>query len=90
MLLVGAALSLALHGAAHASLIPVNLSPTTTLGAETSNNTSAASNFPGWSDGDEVAANVSKVNIHTHDSMRKIIIFNHAKKIKVPSPSRRK
>lgn len=55
-----------IHPATHAaSLIPVSLIPVTTLAAETSNNTSAANNFPGWSDGDEAAGNVSKVNIHT-------------------------
>jgi hypothetical protein len=36
----------------------------TTLAAETSNNTSAASTFPGWSDGDIKPTNVSKVDVH--------------------------
>ncbi len=36
----------------------------TTLAAETDNNTSAASSFPGWTDGDIAPTNVSKVDVH--------------------------
>jgi len=38
------------------------VTPNTTLSAETGNNTSTANSFPGWSDGNEAAANVSKVD----------------------------
>jgi hypothetical protein len=48
-----------------ATLIPVDLSPTTTLTAETSNNTSAYIGFPSWPDGNHAPGNVSKVDIHT-------------------------
>jgi hypothetical protein len=37
---------------------------TTSLAAETSNNTSASSSFPGWTDGNMKSGNVSKVDIH--------------------------
>lgn len=37
---------------------------TTTLAAETGNNTSASSDFAGWSNGDIAPANVSKVDVH--------------------------
>jgi len=36
--------------------------PSTTLSAETGNNTSTADSFTGWSDGNEAATNVSKVD----------------------------
>lgn len=36
----------------------------TTLAAETGNNTSASSNFAGWSNGNITPANVSKVDVH--------------------------
>jgi len=36
----------------------------TTLAAETGNNTSATSSFPGWSDGNIKPTNVSKVDVH--------------------------
>src|SRR4051794_18531390 len=39
--------------------------PTTTLSAETSNNTSAANTFTSQSNGNMGASNVSKVDIHT-------------------------
>lgn len=39
--------------------------PTTTLSAQTNNNTSAANNFSTLSDGDLGAGNVSKVNVHS-------------------------
>ncbi len=53
-----------------------SFNPTTTVAAETSNNTSAASEFPGcesssvthgqcWQNGNLKASNVSKVNLHT-------------------------
>ncbi len=40
------------------------ITPTTTLSAETGNNTSAASTFAGLSNGDLPAGNVSKENVH--------------------------
>ncbi len=43
----------------------ITVTPTTTLSAETSNNTSAASTFTAQSNGNIASANVSKVNIHT-------------------------
>ena len=41
------------------------ITPTTTLSAQTSNNTSAADSFQTLSNGDEGATNVSKVDVHT-------------------------
>jgi hypothetical protein len=41
------------------------VSPTTTLSAETGNNTSAADSFQGSNNGNESAGNVSKVDTHT-------------------------
>jgi hypothetical protein len=41
------------------------VAPTTTLSAETGNNTSTADSFQGWSNGDEAPANVSKVDTRT-------------------------
>lgn len=38
------------------------VAPSTTLSAETGNNTSTADSFPGWTDGNEAATNVSKVD----------------------------
>ncbi len=38
------------------------VAPSTTLSAETGNNTSTADSFQGWSDGNEAATNVSKVD----------------------------
>jgi hypothetical protein len=38
------------------------VTPSTTLSAETGNNTSTADSFQGWSDGNEAATNVSKVD----------------------------
>jgi hypothetical protein len=38
------------------------VTPNTTLSAETGNNTSTADSFQGWSDGNEAATNVSKVD----------------------------
>ena len=52
---------------ASGSTSPVSQSSTpaqTTLAAETSNNTSAASSFPGWADGNIAPTNVSKVDVH--------------------------
>jgi len=42
----------------------ITVAPTTTLSAETSNNTSAASTFTAQANGNIAPANVSKVNIH--------------------------
>src|SRR5581483_6479797 len=39
--------------------------PTTTLAAETGNNTSAADSYAGWSNGNLPATNVSKVSVKT-------------------------
>lgn len=39
--------------------------PTTTLAAQKANNTSAAGNFPGQTNGNLIASNVSKVNLHS-------------------------
>ncbi len=47
------------------SATPAASTPTsTTLAAETSNNTSASSSFPGWTDGNIAPTNVSKVDVH--------------------------
>src|SRR4051812_8734548 len=43
----------------------LNIVPTTTLKAETSNNTSAAATFKSQNNGNMAASNVSKVDIHT-------------------------
>ena len=44
---------------------PNPIKPTTTLVAETGNNTSAANSFLGWSNGDIAPTNISKVSIKT-------------------------
>jgi len=49
----------------YALLAETNIHPTTTLAAQTGNNTSAANNFYSQSDGNLGAGNVSKVNIHS-------------------------
>ena len=41
------------------------VTPSTTLSAETSNNTSTADSFQGWTNGNEAPANVSKVDTRT-------------------------
>jgi hypothetical protein len=41
------------------------VTPSTTLSAETGNNTSTADSFAGWTNGDEAATNVSKVDTRT-------------------------
>jgi hypothetical protein len=47
------------------SATPAASTPTsTTLAAETSNNTSGSSSFPGWTDGNIAPTNVSKVDVH--------------------------
>jgi hypothetical protein len=61
--LVIAILSCALPGTLQASTLQVV--PTTTLQAQTSNNTSAANNFESQSNGNLGATNVSKVNLHS-------------------------
>jgi hypothetical protein len=43
---------------------PSSIGGATTLAAETGNNTSASSSFPGWNDGNMKPGNVSKVDIH--------------------------
>src|SRR4051812_13582896 len=60
----GVAGLIVMHGNAHGATA-VNLTPITTLTAETSNNTSAANNFGGWPDSNEAASNISKVDVHT-------------------------
>ncbi len=56
-------LSLALTTSLAAQNLPIN--PTTTLAAETANNTSAADSFVAQTNGNAGAGNVSKIDIHT-------------------------
>jgi len=58
---LAAALALSLASFAH----DLTLIPTTTLAAQTSNNTSAANGFPTQSNGNAGASNVSKVDVHS-------------------------
>src|SRR5579872_805870 len=53
------------NGTATAKVAVSIQQPTTTLSAQTSNNTSAADSFHSLSDGDEGATNVSKANLRT-------------------------
>jgi len=53
------------NGAASSEVAVTVQPPTTTLSAQTSNNTSTADDFKSLSDGDEGATNVSKSDLHT-------------------------
>ncbi|HLH08564.1 MAG TPA: hypothetical protein VKW78_15095 [Terriglobales bacterium] len=60
-----AAVAAVLFIAALEALAGSAVSPSTTLSAETGNNTSTAESFQGWSNGNEAATNVSKVPIRS-------------------------
>jgi PKD repeat protein len=47
------------------SYASLQVNPTTTLTAEKANNTSSASTFTGWSNGNTAAGNISKENLHS-------------------------